>query len=197
MASSSGPLRDSNRRFIHPFMSETTRERLVEAARLVVARDGWSAATSRAIVREAGANLALINYYFGSKAALLREALATAIAALEGGGPVPGDGAGDAPPLVAWMRGAEAVGADVNARVVLAACVEATRDAELAPVVREALAGLRAGVGAMLGEAGADPGLVTLLAAAMDGLLLHRAIDPETDVAGAAAALGRLLGGPG
>jgi AcrR family transcriptional regulator len=59
-----------------------TRERLVEAAWECVRVSGMAGATSRAITTAAGANLGAITYYFGSKDALLGEAVGQAIEAL-------------------------------------------------------------------------------------------------------------------
>ena len=47
------------------------RSNLVDAAASIIAREGDSAATSRAIASEAGENLASITYYFGSKRSLV------------------------------------------------------------------------------------------------------------------------------
>lgn len=52
-----------------------TRERLLRAAWEVVRDEGLGAATSRRITDQAGANLQAITYHFGSKEALLGEAL--------------------------------------------------------------------------------------------------------------------------
>ena len=51
------------------------RQRLIDAASEVIATGGVPAATSRAITDRAGENLASITYYFGSKDALVSEAL--------------------------------------------------------------------------------------------------------------------------
>jgi AcrR family transcriptional regulator len=59
-----------------------TRERLVAAAWECVRESGMAGATSRAITLAAGANLGAITYYFGSKEALLGEAVGQAIEAL-------------------------------------------------------------------------------------------------------------------
>jgi AcrR family transcriptional regulator len=56
-----------------------TRERLVSAAWECVRDQGPAGATSRAITAAAGANLGAITYYFGSKDALVAEAVGTAI----------------------------------------------------------------------------------------------------------------------
>jgi len=49
------------------------RERILLAAMECLERDGMEALTVRAISREAGVNVAAVNYYFGSKARLLEE----------------------------------------------------------------------------------------------------------------------------
>jgi AcrR family transcriptional regulator/acyl-CoA thioesterase FadM len=54
------------------------REELVTAARRVIGRDGFSAATVGTITREAGASLGLLNYHFGSKDEVVAEAFAAA-----------------------------------------------------------------------------------------------------------------------
>ncbi len=56
-------------------VSEKTRARLVEAAREVFAEHGFQGATVREICRRADANVAAVNYHFGSKHGLLSEVL--------------------------------------------------------------------------------------------------------------------------
>lgn len=53
-----------------PVRGEGTRNALLEAATRVFGRDGFHAATTKAIAREAGANQALISYHFGGKEGL-------------------------------------------------------------------------------------------------------------------------------
>jgi AcrR family transcriptional regulator len=55
--------------------SEQTRARLLDAARVVFAEHGFQGATVREICRRAEANVAAVNYHFGSKDGLLVEAL--------------------------------------------------------------------------------------------------------------------------
>lgn len=55
--------------------SEQTRARLLEAAREVFSQHGFQGATVREICRRAEANVAAVNYHFGSKDRLLAEAL--------------------------------------------------------------------------------------------------------------------------
>ena len=49
----------------------STREQILSAALRVLARDGFAKLSARTIAAEAGTNLALLNYYFGSKEKLL------------------------------------------------------------------------------------------------------------------------------
>jgi AcrR family transcriptional regulator len=53
-----------------------TRQRLLDAARRLFAEHGYDHVTVRMIAAAAGANVALINRYFGSKSALFAEVLA-------------------------------------------------------------------------------------------------------------------------
>ena len=50
---------------------DSTRERIIAAALRILARDGYGKLSARAIAAEAGTNLALVNYHFGSKQNLL------------------------------------------------------------------------------------------------------------------------------
>ncbi len=170
--------------------TDETRLRLLAAAQEVVAREGWSGATSRKIVDEAGVNLALINYHFGSKRDLLYAALDEATVELEA---VSGSGAPSSHALVEGLAELDGIGSNRAGRVVLAAVVEATKSAALASVVRHHLKRFRATTALLIGPGSHESGYATLIAAAFDGLLLHRLIDPETDVSAAAQALADIL----
>ncbi|HOI10478.1 MAG TPA: TetR family transcriptional regulator, partial [Myxococcota bacterium] len=66
-----------------PNDNEPTRERLIAAARELFLARGFAATSTRAIAAQAGCNLSLIKYYFGSKEGLLREMLRVQYAAIE------------------------------------------------------------------------------------------------------------------
>src|SRR5215475_12990661 len=51
--------------------ADTTRDRLLDAAERLFAEYGYQATTMRTVTTEAGANIAAVNYHFGSKQALL------------------------------------------------------------------------------------------------------------------------------
>lgn len=55
--------------------TDDTRERIVKAAEVLFASEGFEATSLRAITRRAGVNLAAVNYHFGSKENLLIEIL--------------------------------------------------------------------------------------------------------------------------
>jgi AcrR family transcriptional regulator len=58
----------------------TTRQRLLDSATRLFAEQGFSRVTVRDICRDAGANLAAVNYHFGDKLELYREVVEAAIA---------------------------------------------------------------------------------------------------------------------
>lgn len=59
--------------------AETTRTAILEAARAAFTRHGFDGVGLREIAAAAGANVALVNRYFGSKQGLFEEAVTTAI----------------------------------------------------------------------------------------------------------------------
>jgi AcrR family transcriptional regulator len=59
--------------------TDSTRSRLLDAAERMFSENGISATSLRAITSEAGANLAAVNYHFGSKAGLIEEVYARRI----------------------------------------------------------------------------------------------------------------------
>jgi len=172
-----------------------TRERLITVARELIAEGGLRAATTRAITKRAGANIGAVNYHFGSKSVLLREAVASAVAAFEqpAASVELGDQGSGRSGLVERVKAARPLADDPAARVILAAALEGSRDPDLADLVRTKLDALRIQILHEIGDDPADSGLATLVAASLDGLLLHVLIDPETNVDGFADALERVL----
>jgi AcrR family transcriptional regulator len=70
-------------------MKDATQQRLLEAAEDVFARKGFKAASIREICRQAGANIAAVNYYFGDKERLYIETLKYAHRTCTEGTPFP------------------------------------------------------------------------------------------------------------
>jgi AcrR family transcriptional regulator len=168
-----------------------TREQLVEATLACLAEQGLAGTTSRAIAARAGANLAAITYHYGSKDALVAEALLTSVRRwLE---PVLAVLRSDDEPTERTVRAVAALQSSL-------AEARATLPLHLAAVTtRPRNAALRAGLDELLGEvhdllAGQIADQVTsgylppwvdadamahLLVAMADGIALHAVLQPE------------------
>ncbi|HLP29099.1 MAG TPA: helix-turn-helix domain-containing protein, partial [Candidatus Didemnitutus sp.] len=57
---------------VMPPTDTTTMEKILDAARKLFVQQGFAATTTRDIAKEAGINLALVNYYYGSKQNLFK-----------------------------------------------------------------------------------------------------------------------------
>ena len=182
-----------------------TRERLLTAAIELIAEAGWGGVTTRAVAERAGVNQALVHYHYRSVPGLLREAAYAAMSAtfeplmlrlIEAGDPVAA--------LRGMFAGLTEIDPDApESRAVAEATVQAVRDPELGAQVRQMLAVSRQELAQRLAAAqsdghlatGAEPAaLAAALAGLLDGLALHRLIDPELDVSAASAAVLALLG---
>ncbi len=186
---------------------EATRRSISTAAVELVAELGWDAVTTRAVASRAGVNPALVHYHFGSMDALLREAVAAVIEQETDRVAIP---LAEDPSRGGALAGASDAIAHLNppppaAAVLLEGMLRAARDPALSPVVVDRLRTLREQTATRVRHAVAEGELPpdlpaeasgTLVAAALDGLLLHRIVDPSTDVAGARDVLVRLLTPP-
>lgn len=170
-----------------------TRDALLAATATAIARNGWSAITTRQVAALAGVNPALVHYHFGSMDALRYEAALTAMAE-EIEGPM---GA-----LLADVPLPEAIAACVDsvARIdtesdrfalLYEVLLEGGRDAQMRAVLAQAYDQFRAALAGRVRQAGGrDPeGAAVVITAALDGVLLHRLVNPDLDVAGVTAAL--------
>ena len=181
-----------------------TRERILAAALAVLAREGYSGATMRAISREAGVSLGLANYHFTSRRGLLAEVIASSrerfLGVLEARLP-------DAPGLETLRRALEIVRglADLlPAWYRLCADLDAQglRDAELAAAAAENKRRGEADVHQYLSlvyaafavEAPSDlDGISAVLLAAFDGIAVRAMLDPGFDSVAAYLALERMV----
>jgi AcrR family transcriptional regulator len=179
-----------------------TRERLVEAAAALVAEQGWSAVTTRAVAERAGVNPGLVHYHFDSIEDLRVTASTSAVErALD---------------TLAGLQGGRSVVESLGAAIE--AMIAETRDGPMAVLtaellvragrddrIRDWMAGLLARLRAELGSAirggigrgelePVDPeALAVLLAAIVDGLLLHVIADPGLPIHPALDTLGHLV----
>lgn len=174
----------------------TTRERLLGAAREVVAQRGWFAATSRAIAQQAQANPALINYYFNSKDQLLEAMVQESLARLS---TEFGEGARrekiSLPQIM--LEAAHSIRAKEFSQdriVLLEAANQASRDPKLGELALELLNLFRSFLCDVVRnppqerqepqDSSDSRAWAAVVAAFLDGLALHAQIDPELDLEG-------------
>ena len=184
-----------------PAPGEQTRRLLLEATVRIVVRAGWGGVSTRKVAAEAGVNQALVHYHFDSLDGLLRAAVrAVTEALLEG--PMSALGAvadaGDA--ILAMVEQLTEAGAEGDATVFLYEALLASRRddalrAELAGLLRSERAVLVAWVRSANPDADADA-VAALLAAALDGIYVHRLVDPTVDPRVLAGPVRALLAAP-
>ena len=181
---------------------DATRLRITTATADLVAELGWDGVTTRAVAARAGVNPALIHYHFESMEALLRAAVVAALRSETADASRPfADGS-----FAAGLSGAiDAVSrfdpGSPAAILLIEAMVRAMRDPAIAEAIVEPLQAFRGLVAARVraavtaGEIAPDvspEAAGTLIAAALDGLLFQRLVDPSTDTEGVHALLLRL-----
>jgi AcrR family transcriptional regulator len=172
------------------------RQRLRSAAVDLIAERGWTAVSTRVLAERAGVVPGLVHYHFPSLQALLTEAAVDALRAaatslrpaLEGAG-TPHEAVGM---LLRKLDGY--TGRDPVSLLFAETYLAASRDEALARVVGGLLTDIRGDLAAWLGERGVpDPAATAaVLTAAIDGILLHRAMDPAMTAEMAAPVLRRL-----
>jgi len=181
-----------------------TRQRILRATVALMAEIGIDRVRTRSIAERAGVNPALVHYHFGSVSALvlaaaadaLRRELGPSIDALWTGATMKAS----LRAVLAWIErhGERTAGSTILAE----AMVKATRDASFRRWTTRASQRFRSAIRERLEaalEAGElDPNLdltaaAVLLAAALDGLLFHRLVDPTLDVMQTAAPLEAML----
>ncbi|WP_216215600.1 TetR/AcrR family transcriptional regulator [Amycolatopsis aidingensis] len=178
------------------------RDQLVEAGVALLAEEGWPAVTSRGVAERAGANPGLIHYHFGGL-----PGLHAAIACRAGELVIN-------PVIAELLRAPDGQAALRAVRRMLPATTEddrvtrlatelivgARRAPELGEVLSEQLRQARAELAGWLERrhpelpAERRAGAATLLAALLDGLMLHRMLDSALPVADALATLDELIG---
>lgn len=163
----------------------SNREVLVEAALDCLERQGYAAVRTRDIAVAAGANLASIGYHFGSKDALLCQALRLGFGRWfdEVAAAVPDVVAGSPRVWLAELVAALRSSLDRHRNFALAfleAAARAPRDAELRASLAESYRQARTDIAVLLGLADDEAGrsVASLLLSIFDGLLFQWMIDP-------------------
>lgn len=163
------------------------REALLHAAVRVVARGGLRRLTYRAVAEEAGVTHGLVVHHFGSRDALIEEALAHTIrTSLSTSALEPGTGR-----VADFSTGlSDMVSGDPDTQAFqYELLLESRRRPELLPQLRalydEYFDATQRELSRML-PAGADKALTRLVFAALDGLVLHQLVLGEAEVTDAA-----------
>jgi AcrR family transcriptional regulator len=174
---------------------------LVQAARDLVPERGWTAVSTRTVAERAGVAPGLVHYHFASLQALLAEA---AVGGLR-------EAVGHADALLAQARHpdelvdllvAEAdryTGSDPASLLATETYLAAGRDPALRHELVTVLEEFRARIAGWLHEHDVPDPEVTaaVLAAAVDGVLLHRALTPQPGSAAVAQIMRRIVAGSG
>ncbi|MEV0528242.1 TetR/AcrR family transcriptional regulator [Streptomyces sp. NPDC050439] len=174
------------------------REQLADAGVELLAESGWPGVTTRSVAERANANLGLIHYYWGGlpqlKATIARRA---------------GEQVFD--PVTTELSSTTTIGEahakliellstphdDRTARLTVELIAGAAREPLLGEVLRESLTETRAVLRAWIKRVHptAPDGTETVLIALLDGMLLHRMLDPDLDNGEALSALSQFLPG--
>ncbi|GAA4013647.1 TetR/AcrR family transcriptional regulator [Allokutzneria multivorans] len=165
--------------------SHEVRERLTTAATELIVELGWSGVSTRLLAERAGVTPGLVHYHFSSLQALLSEAAVSALTRMVDGLDAVLEQAKSPEDVVEQLLSAlsEHSGSDPMSLLVSETFLATTRDAELRGAVATVLADFRARLAAWFADHGVDAPEATaaVLAATVDGLMLHRALLPEAE----------------
>jgi AcrR family transcriptional regulator len=173
------------------------RERLLAAAVDLIAERGWGAVSTRVLAERAGVGSGLVHYHFPSLRALLGIAAVGLIRRVAHGLSTVLLASETPEHLVESMVAAldDYTGRDPVSLVFVETYLATTRDETLRAEVAGVLAEVRDRIGVWFGEHGvAEPEhTAAVLVAAMDGLVLHRALNPDLTAAGVGPVLRRIV----
>ncbi|BCJ35475.1 TetR family transcriptional regulator [Actinocatenispora thailandica] len=175
-------------------------QRLLAAAVELIAEVGWDAVSTRLLADRAGVAPGLVHYHFSSVRALLRGAALAAIdAALADAVGAVRTGSDRAAGLDALAVLLDHLAPDRLAVLFAETLCAAHRDPVLRAALTARLRAFRAALAAWLGDCG-DPApqrTAAVLATAIDGMLVRRAVFGDRFTAGARTELRRLVGRDG
>lgn len=177
---------------------QEARERLLAAATELIAERGWTGVSTRLLAERAGVGAGVVHYHFPSVQALLSEAALGAMRrALAEFGPVL-EQAHTADDVLDLLLASldRYTGRDPLSLLFVETYLASTRDRRLRRAVARVVTEFRRQVARWLHEHGADRPEQTaaVLAAAVDGVLLHRPLSPDLTAAYVAPVLRRMLG---
>jgi AcrR family transcriptional regulator len=176
------------------------RQRLLAAAAQLIPEVGWHAVSTRVVAQRAGVAPGLVHYHFTSVQALLRQAAVVAMGQVLSAIPPVLPAADSADAALGEMLASldDYSGTDPTSLLFAEAYLAATRDGELRAELSRLLDEFRGVLTSRLAAQGtkAPADTAAVLAAAVDGVVLHRALHPGLTSAAITPVLRRLLGDP-
>ncbi len=173
------------------------RQKLLNAAAELIPELGWNAVSTRIVAERAGVAPGLVHYHFQSLRVLLREAAVGVMRQVLAGTKPMFERAETLDAGVDMMLASldAYTGSDPTSLLFIETYLAATRDESLRGELTVLVADFRRDLAQWLGERGGETPADTasVLAAAIDGVLLHRALNPELTSAAVAPVLRRLL----
>ncbi len=174
------------------------RGRLLVAAAQLIPEVGWHAVTTRAVAERADVGPGLVHYHFDSVQSLLRQAVVAVLS----------EALSVFPPVLSETASADAAlgdmlaalddydGTDTTSLLFVEAYLASTRDEQLRMELSRLLEEFRVDLATWLAVHGtrAPADTAAVLAAAVDGVMLHRALNPGMTSSVVAPVLRRLLG---
>lgn len=180
-----------------PARGAPVRRALLRAAVALVGELGWSAVSTRVVAERARVTPGLVHYHFRSVQALLREAVLGVLReSLAGVRPVLESAATVEDGMRALFGMLEGyTGRDPASLAIMECYLAATRDERLHRELMNLLGEFRCELAAWLAEHGHDrpDDTASVLAATIDGVVLHRALNPDLTTESVARVLRRML----
>jgi AcrR family transcriptional regulator len=176
-----------------------TRSAVLGAAADLVGELGWGRVSTRAVAERAGVRPGLVHYHFATQQELLAEAATGRIARWAGEGLAALETTPDLRAGLTLLLESVAHLDPTDPLHLLASetYLAATRDPALASALRGVVADFRTGLTGWLVSRGVPSstaaGSAVLLTAILDGIALHRALDPRLPLHGGVDALLRTL----
>jgi AcrR family transcriptional regulator len=173
------------------------RQRLLRAAVELIPELGWNAVSTRILARRAGLAPGLVHYHFASLQALLREAsVASMRESLQSTNAIFEQAETLESGLDMLLGALDAyTGTDPASLLFVEAYLASLRDPRLAQELAAVVVDFRQRFAQWLAAHGqaAPEATAAVLAAALDGILLHRALGPDLTASTVRQVLGRLL----
>lgn len=171
----------------------TVRQRLLHAAAELIAEKGWGAVSTRMLADRAGVGSGVVHYHFDSIQAVLVQAAVGALrTAVDGFAGVLARATTPTDALTLMIGALDGHGGQ---ELFTETFLAATRNDDLRQAVAEVLVEFRRTLAEWLASRDVPTPVETaaVLAAAVDGVLLHRALSPDLSADVVVSVLGRVL----